>query len=92
MILFYSDGEDAGEAPVGENEYADDAFIITIGWDPRCGMEYPPFIGIIDEVSIYNRALSEDEIVQNFEAGVLDLAVEPAHKLAGTWGAMKVPK
>ena len=47
------------------------------------------FKGLIDEVSIYNRALSEDEIEQNRTAQ--GLAVKPsAEKLALTWGGIKV--
>jgi len=45
------------------------------------------FIGIIDEVMIYNRALSEDEIRQNFQAK--GLSVRPAGKLATVWGEVK---
>ena len=47
------------------------------------------FVGIIDEVSIYDRALGDDEVMQNFEAGPLDLAVNAAGKLALTWGEVK---
>ena len=41
------------------------------------------FHGIIDEVRIYNRPLTHDEVIQNFEIG---LAVEPAQKLPTAWG------
>ena len=44
------------------------------------------FHGIIDEVRIYNRSLTDDEVRQNFEFG---LAVEPAQKLSTVWGALK---
>jgi len=54
------------------------------GSDPRRFLE-----GLIDEVSIYNRALSINEIEQNMVA--LGIAVEPASKeLAVTWGKMKI--
>jgi hypothetical protein len=92
-FIFYSDGVDAGQGAMAVSSKAEEGFVITIGWDPRCGLaEFPPFTGIIDEVSVYNRALSADEIEQNFDAGVLDLAVEPADKLASTWGAMKASR
>lgn len=46
------------------------------------------FVGIIDEVRVYDRALDEDEINQNMNAE--SLAVEPsADKLALTWGNIK---
>ena len=48
------------------------------------------FDGLIDEVAVYNRALSEDEISQNFAAD--GLAVQPTNKLALTWGEIKVSK
>ena len=44
------------------------------------------FSGIIDEVRIYNRPLTHDEVLQNFEIG---LAVEPTQKLPMVWGALK---
>ena len=45
------------------------------------------FDGLMDEFYIFGRALSEDEIgpLMNGEL----LAVEPADKLATTWGSLK---
>jgi len=48
------------------------------------------FNGLIDEVRIYNRALSEDEIKQNYESKIQFAGVEPANKLAITWGETKI--
>jgi hypothetical protein len=46
--------------------------------------------GIVDEVRIYKRALSEDEIAKNFNAKTNSLAVVDAKdKLAITWGEIK---
>jgi len=45
------------------------------------------FIGIIDEVRVYNRALTENEIKQNMKAQ--SLAVDGQEKLATTWGNIK---
>ena len=45
--------------------------------------------GIIDEVKIYSRALSENEIQQNFKATSNKLAVEPMSKLAAIWSNIK---
>ncbi len=47
------------------------------------------FAGIIDEVRLWNRALSEDEINEFMEQGVDALAVEAAGKLSTTWGYLK---
>ena len=51
------------------------------------------FSGIIDEVSIYDRALSAEEVKQNSESEGFELAaVDPAGKLALTWGEVKVSR
>ena len=47
------------------------------------------FIGTIDEVRIYNRALSAEEVVQNMESPGSSTAVNPTDKLAATWGEIK---
>ena len=41
----------------------------------------------IDEVRLYDRVLSEDEIAAVMESD--SLAVEPSGKLAVTWGQLK---
>lgn len=43
--------------------------------------------GMLDEVRLYDRALSEKEVLSNMEAE--GLAVEPAGKLSLTWGQIK---
>ena len=45
--------------------------------------------GMVDEVRIYNRVLDEKEVKQNFGAKSNKLAVDPAGKLATSWGAIK---
>ncbi len=47
------------------------------------------FEGLIDDVGLYNRALSADEVAQNFLATV---AVERAGKLTSTWADIKSTK
>ena len=46
------------------------------------------FNGIIDEVRIYNRPLTEDEVTQNFESKI-GLSVEASEKLPVLWGNLK---
>jgi hypothetical protein len=46
------------------------------------------YVGVIDEVAIYNRALTEDEIEQNFAAEGFAVP-NPAGKLAVTWAKIK---
>ncbi len=48
------------------------------------------FEGLIDEVGIYNRALTDDEIERNFNSK--GLAVSPQKKLAIAWGEIKVSR
>jgi len=47
------------------------------------------FLGAIDEVKVYSRALSEDEVLNNYGALSNTFAVEPAAKLTTTWGNIK---
>lgn len=48
------------------------------------------FVGIIDEVMIYSKALSADEVEQIFEAE--GLPVEPGGKLATRWAKLKTSR
>lgn len=57
---------------------------LKFGWDECCGARY--FKGIIDEVMIYERTLSADEITI---LAIQGLPVESKGKLAMTWGALK---
>lgn len=49
------------------------------------------FEGIIDEVTIYSKALTADEVVDLYEGNVKDrvMAVESSGKIAATWGDIK---
>ena len=49
-----------------------------------------PYNGLLDELRLYNRGLSQAEIEHNLDA--VGLAVEPAQKLALTWAIIKVSK
>ena len=49
------------------------------------------FIGLVDELGVYNRALSEDEINQNMNAGGW-ATVSPDKKLTLTWGDIKASR
>ena len=51
------------------------------------------FMGLIDEVRIWNRALTEDEVIGQMNKGHLELfPVDPRQKLATTWGTLKTQK
>ncbi len=47
------------------------------------------FDGIIDDVAIYNRALTTKEIMADMEQGVLPADVQPAGRLTTTWSHIK---
>lgn len=79
--------------------YVDGELINTVaaGVEPnnlthlRIGSEHEGryFPGILDEVRLYNRALTEEEMEQNFAVKSNSLAVNAAAKLAVTWGVLK---
>lgn len=46
------------------------------------------FRGIIDEVRVYDRGLSYEEVLQNYQSKI-GLGVEPTQKLPTVWGALK---
>ena len=82
-ITLYVDGGNAGDA---DGSLVFEAVSgVTIARDP--GFDF--WTGMVDEVRIYGRPLSEAEILQNMAAEGL-AAVEPADKLAETWGNIKV--
>jgi len=89
------DGEDQPVSSQRDNltETMANAAPFTIGTIKFAGDGSWPvyFDGFIDEVVVYNRALDEDEISQNFDAGGV-VAVEPTSKLALTWGEIKASK
>ena len=82
--MFYADGELVTETPFA-GPMAGDSFETEIGHAGDGG-----FIGLIDEVLIYGRALSAKEVKQNFQEK--GLAVNPAAKLATYWGEIKVSR
>ena len=67
--------------------YTNNDLMLRIGWDPHA--EDRHYVGVIDEVAIYDRALTPDEIVQNQNASLGITSVDPAGKLSSTWGEIK---
>ncbi len=50
-------------------------------------------LGLIDEVRIWNRALTEEEVIEQMEKGHFELfPVDPRQKLTTTWGTIKTQK
>ncbi len=74
-------GEFSGQNPLpGAADTAD----VLVGKTHEGNRE---FLGLIDEVRIWNRALSEDEILAEMETSLTP--VEPLGKLSTTWAALK---
>jgi hypothetical protein len=61
----------------------------AIGIGHNYGMAGRYYDGILDEVVIYNRALSEAEVAALFKAPIPGAAVELSGKLATAWGDIK---
>ena len=64
-------------------------------WPIRLGVEAnqskgQQYTGVIDEVAIFNRELSADDIKDIFLNGIdISTPVDPKQKLAVTWGALR---
>lgn len=81
---------DAGGLTKGVNDIPhieQEIGVLNIGWVDCCGGNRY-FQGIIDEVMIFDRALSDDEILKLATQG---LPVEAMNKLATAWGDLKRP-
>ncbi len=85
---YYINGENVGESggkqnPPGKADTAN----VFIGRTHEGSRE---FLGMIDEVRIWNRALSEEEVNFQMESGHFELfPVDPRNKVATTWGTIK---
>ena len=86
MIRQYIDGklDVEFETPKGKINSIEVVFRIGKAQTGLKGM-----IGLVDEVAIYDRALTVEEINQDMENGVY-FAVSPKDKLATTWGKLKM--
>ncbi|MBC8230477.1 LamG domain-containing protein [bacterium] len=83
-LLLYVDGvlEAEGDHD-GEPDFMDDPLMLGSG-------EIWPFLGIIDDVGIFNQALSADDIVNIMTKGLERVsAVSEAGKLTTTWAEIK---
>ncbi len=92
-VNLYVDGELVGSADFAADTLDDsDAEIVTIGADSDIvDAKVHLFIGVIDEFSLYKKALSADEVKQNFTSQSNTLAVVDATaKLIEVWGRIKI--
>ncbi len=84
LVTIYSNGEFGQEGVKALVDLTDNNSIV-VGRRLHHGQT---FNGAIDEARIYEKALSPDEVKQNF-AATIGLAVNPANNLATTWGEIK---
>ncbi len=90
-ISIYMDGKPQ-EVIVGKGSKLDNfvPFVepVYIGAANNRGNVERHFSGVIDEVRIYNRPLTADEVTKNYNSKV-GLSVEPDDKLSIIWGKLK---
>lgn len=61
---------------------------IFLGAENNKGKASAFFEGVFDEVRIYDRALTEKEVIRNYESGI-GLSVNAVQKLPTVWGELK---
>jgi len=81
--LVYTDGKQEVKGTNAEN--VDTAVSMIFGKHPLKAESF--FAGSIDEICVYNRALTEDEILKNFSSK--GASVNNAGKLSSVWGEIK---
>ena len=84
-IIYINGEEDSNKKFEGDLKHNGENF-----WMGARKSDGLPFNGLLDELRLYNRGLSQAEIEQNRDA--VGLAVEPTEKLTLTWGSLKVSK
>ncbi len=88
-MRIYKNGVEAGSLAKGGVLDVDPTVEMAIGSQPVT-TDARPFDGTIDDVAIWNRALTPDEINELMTIGIPNTtAVEPDSKLTTTWGDLK---
>jgi len=84
-VKLYIDGKDDGAADAVDDVYGnnDQPLVFMVHFDRWLK-------GMIDEVAIFNRAISDKEVTQIMGGLKNTLAVAPKGKLAVTWGQLKL--
>ena len=52
-------------------------------------MSLNAYVGVMDELRIYNRGFDEGEVLELFEFEPGEQAVKPRHSMTTTWAAIK---
>jgi len=88
--ILYINGEEAGRVP-GSGEIAGD-------WEQGARVGYNidnarPFTGLMDDICLWKRALTEEEIgivMEQGPGGIFSDAVSPVGNATTTWGELKI--
>ena len=88
-VRIYVDGKERGSMDHEGNILAGEG-PITIGDNDFGIVSNFHFVGVIDEVAVYNRALNQSEIEKKMAQGHIAAAVKSEGKLATTWGDIKI--
>ena len=85
MIKVYSDGKLAKELPCkgAVEKGSGNLYIGSRGGSGRW------IDGFLDEIKMYNRVLTQDEIIADMEDSMHNLAVSPKDKVSTTWASLK---
>jgi hypothetical protein len=87
VMYLYIDGELDGETATDAEPILHDDPLVIGGDDRGAGVQVK---GIVDEVGLFNRALSEEDVKSIMENGLKTAtAVSLAGKLTTTWGSIK---
>ncbi len=86
---------DSVRRPLGKSHYSNpERFLpytepVYLGAINDNGKAKRGFRGMLDEVRVYDRMLTDEEVLQNFQSGI-GLSVEPTQKLSTVWGELKI--
>jgi hypothetical protein len=88
LKTMYIDGAEDVSEEQGPDLSVSNAIDVTLCGNPE-GLQYC-FEGLLDDMALYDRFLSQDEIQSIMESGAQ--SVEPAGKLPTAWGKLKLAK
>ena len=88
-LSLYADGKMVKDIKVGKPDFTknnDGGSIWLARWKGGAGWD---FTGVIDEVGVFDVALTEDDINGIMKDGLSQAAVSPSGKLTTTWSSVK---
>ena len=89
MRIYVDDVMETEVTSTGEVDIKPNDWPITLGVEAN-NLSGQQYIGLIDEVAIFNRELSANELEDIRQNGIsVSSAVDSIGKLASTWGSLK---